>query len=145
MQYLETLPLADHEVVLTFDDGPSPRDTDRILATLAGACVKATFFMVGEMAKMFPEEARTVEAEGHPVGTHSLQHPFSFGRMSEAKADAEIDRGVQAVAAALGSPDVVTQFFCVPGLLTSKSTEAALASRNDMECGFYWGRLERDR
>jgi peptidoglycan/xylan/chitin deacetylase (PgdA/CDA1 family) len=132
MQYPETLPLADHEVVLTFDDGPSPRYTDRILATLASAGVKAAFFMVGEMAKMFPEEARKVEAEGHTVGTHSFRHPLTFGRMSEAKADAEIDRGVQAVAMALGNPDEVAPFFRVPGLLTSKSTEAALASRKLM-------------
>ena len=58
MQYPETLPLADHEVVLTFDDGPSPRYTDRILEILAAECVKATFFMVGEMAKMFSDEAK---------------------------------------------------------------------------------------
>src|SRR6201996_1665391 len=96
MQYPETLPLADHEVVLTFDDGPSPRYTDRILAALANECVKATFFMVGEMAKMFPEEARKVKAEGHTVGTHSFQHPFTFGRMNEGNADAEIDKGIQA-------------------------------------------------
>lgn len=132
MQYPETLPLADHEVVLTFDDGPSPRYTDRILATLASECVKATFFMVGEMAKLFPEDARKVRAEGHTVGTHSFDHPYTFGRMSEAKADAEIDRGIQAVAAALGSSDEVAPFFRVPGLLTSKSTEAALASRRLM-------------
>jgi peptidoglycan/xylan/chitin deacetylase (PgdA/CDA1 family) len=119
-------------VVLTFDDGPSPRYTDRILAALANECVKATFFMVGEMAKTFPEEARKVRAEGHTVGTHSFQHPFTFGRMSEAKADAEIDRGIQAVAAALGSSNEMAPFFRVPGLLTSKSTEAALASRKLM-------------
>ena len=54
-----TLPLANHEIVLTFDDGPSPRYTDRVLAILAAECVKATFFMVGEMAQMFPAEAKT--------------------------------------------------------------------------------------
>src|SRR5580700_4756076 len=54
MQYPETLPLADHEIVLSFDDGPSPRYTDRILDTLASECVKATFFMVGDMARTFP-------------------------------------------------------------------------------------------
>jgi peptidoglycan/xylan/chitin deacetylase (PgdA/CDA1 family) len=132
MQYQETLPLADHEVVLSFDDGPSPRYTDRILATLADECVKATFFMVGEMAKTFPDEARKVRAAGHTVGTHSFEHPFTFGRMSEAKAGAEIDRGIQAVTAALGSSDEVAPFFRVPGLRTSKSTEAALASRKLM-------------
>ena len=71
MQYAETLPLADHEIVLTFDDGPSPRYTDRVLAILAAECVKATFFMVGEMAQMFPAEAKKVSAEGHTVGTHT--------------------------------------------------------------------------
>jgi peptidoglycan/xylan/chitin deacetylase (PgdA/CDA1 family) len=132
MQYPETLPLADHEVVLTFDDGPSPRYTDRILAALADECVKATFFMVGEMAQLFPEEARKVKAGGHTIGTHSFEHPYTFGRMSEVKADAEIDKGIQAVAGALGSLDEVAPFFRVPGLLTSKSTEAALASRKLM-------------
>ena len=42
MQYPETLPLADKEVVLTFDDGPIPPRTDKILAILAAECVKAT-------------------------------------------------------------------------------------------------------
>ena len=41
MQYAETLPLADHEIVLTFDDGPSPRYTHRVLAILAADCVKS--------------------------------------------------------------------------------------------------------
>jgi peptidoglycan/xylan/chitin deacetylase (PgdA/CDA1 family) len=132
MQYPETLPLADHEVVLTFDDGPSPRYTDRILAELANECVKATFFMVGEMVKTFPEEARKVGTAGHTVGTHSFDHPLTFGRMNEAKAGAEIDKGIQAVAAALGDAGDVAPFFRVPGLLTSKSTEAALASRKLM-------------
>jgi hypothetical protein len=84
------------------------------------------------VAKLFPEEARKVKAKGHTVGTHSFRHPFTFDRMSEAKADEEIGRGVEAVAAALGSPDEVAPFFRVPGLLTSKSTEAALASRKLM-------------
>jgi peptidoglycan/xylan/chitin deacetylase (PgdA/CDA1 family) len=132
MQYPETLPLADHEIVLTFDDGPSPRYTDRILATLADKCVKATFFMVGEMAKLFPEEAKKVRAEGHTIGTHSFGHPFTFGRMNEAQAGAEIDKRIQAVTAALGGSDGPAPFFRVPGFLTSKSTEAALASRKLM-------------
>src|SRR5712692_5801774 len=49
MQYGESLPLKDREVVLTFDDGPLPPYTNRILETLASECVKATFFMVGRM------------------------------------------------------------------------------------------------
>jgi peptidoglycan/xylan/chitin deacetylase (PgdA/CDA1 family) len=46
LQYKETLPLNDREVVFTFDDGPLPRYTTRILDTLASNCVKATFFVM---------------------------------------------------------------------------------------------------
>jgi peptidoglycan/xylan/chitin deacetylase (PgdA/CDA1 family) len=132
MQYRETLPLADHEVVLSFDDGPSPRYTDRILQTLDAECVKATFFMVGEMAKLFSEEAQKVEARGHTIGTHSYSHPFTFGRMTEAQAGAEIDKGIAAVGTAIGGPEKLAPFFRVPGFLTSKTTEEALASRGLM-------------
>ena len=51
MQYKQTLPLNDHEVVITFDDGPIPPYTNRILDTLASQCVKATYFLVGHMAQ----------------------------------------------------------------------------------------------
>jgi peptidoglycan/xylan/chitin deacetylase (PgdA/CDA1 family) len=132
MQYAETLPLADHEIVLTFDDGPSPRYTDPVLAILAAECVKATFFMVGKMAQTFPAEARKVRAEGDTVGTHSFSHPLTFNKISEVEAGAEIDKGIDAVAAALGSRDEVAPFFRVPGFLTSTTTEAALASRGLM-------------
>src|SRR5262249_22502572 len=53
-QYGESLPLNDREVVLTFDDGPLPPYTSRILDTLAAECVKATFFMVGRMVRGYP-------------------------------------------------------------------------------------------
>ena len=132
MQYAETLPLADHEIVLTFDDGPSPRYTDRVLAILAAECVKATFFMVGEMAQTFPAEAKKVSAEGHTVGTHSFRNPFTFNKMSQVEAGAEIDKGIDAVASSLGDRGEVAPFFRVPGFLTSKNTEAAAASRGLM-------------
>src|SRR3954470_12839641 len=56
MQYSQfpQLPLNDHEVVLTFDDGPLPPYTDSVLKTLAAECVKATFFSVGRQANQFP-------------------------------------------------------------------------------------------
>jgi len=53
MQYPDSLPLNDEEVVLTFDDGPSPRYSNEILDILASQCVKATYFMVGEMARAY--------------------------------------------------------------------------------------------
>src|SRR5262252_411218 len=63
MQYAETLPLRDHEVVLTFDDGPLPRYSNQVLDILAAQCVKATFFLVGEMARAHPSTVRRIFAE----------------------------------------------------------------------------------
>jgi peptidoglycan-N-acetylglucosamine deacetylase len=55
MQYPETLPLNDKEVVLTFDDGPLPPCSDKILDILNSECVKATYFIVGNMARHYPD------------------------------------------------------------------------------------------
>src|SRR6476469_689406 len=65
MDYAETLPLADHEVVLTFDDGPIPKYSNQILEILASQCVKATFFLVGRQANANPEGVRKVRNAGH--------------------------------------------------------------------------------
>src|SRR4051812_47575750 len=67
MQYSETLPLNEKEVVLTFDDGPIPRYSDRILEILAADCVKATYFVVGKMAKAYPDGLRRIYAAGHTI------------------------------------------------------------------------------
>src|SRR5438067_2067254 len=88
MQYPETLPLDDHEVVLTFDDGPLPRYTSRVLETLASECVKATFFMVGQMARAYPSMVRRVYDEGHTVANHTQNHPIR--KMSATQAAREI-------------------------------------------------------
>jgi peptidoglycan/xylan/chitin deacetylase (PgdA/CDA1 family) len=58
MQYPETLPLADKEVVLTFDDGPLPPHSNKILDILTSECVKATIFIIGRMARQFPDVVR---------------------------------------------------------------------------------------
>ena len=81
VQYQETLPLNDKEVVLTFDDGPMPPYTNRVLKTLAHECVKANYFVVGRMARGYPELLRRIHAEGHVIGTHSENHPLAFEKM----------------------------------------------------------------
>ena len=132
MQYSETLPLADHEVVLTFDDGPLPPYSTRILDILNAECVKATYFLVGRMAKAFPDVVRKLHAAGHTLGTHSNSHPFTFNRMSPEQADAEVEGGIASVADALGDRNAVAPFFRIPGLLRSDTTERYLASRSLM-------------
>jgi len=98
-----TLPLADKEVVLTFDDGPWPGTTAAVLDALRRECVRATFFLLGQNAAAHPELARRELAEGHTVAHHSFQHPL-LDHMSAAAAEAEIDHGFAAVDAALYGP-----------------------------------------
>jgi peptidoglycan/xylan/chitin deacetylase (PgdA/CDA1 family) len=96
----QTLPLDDHEVVLTFDDGPWPPTTSRVLTALAKECVRATFFLIGKPASEHPELVRRIAAEGHTVGHHTWSHR-SLMRIKPADTTEEIDRGISAVETAL--------------------------------------------
>src|ERR1700726_1632146 len=103
-QFPQTLPLAPKEVVLTFDDGPWPGTTQRILDALRQECVRATFFLIGRNALARPALAQRELAEGHTVAYHSFSHPM-LDRMPLAAAQADIDRGIAAVETALrGQP-----------------------------------------
>src|SRR5882724_10315042 len=102
MQYPETLPLEDHEVVLTFDDGPLPRNSNQILEILAAQCVKATFFEIGKMAQAYPEGVRKLRDAGHSIGTHTQDHPLGMKRMSIEHTKQEINDGIDSVTSALG-------------------------------------------
>jgi len=129
MQYPETLPLNDHEVVLTFDDGPLPKHTKPILDILAAQCVKATFFIVGRMATAYPQALRDVHDAGHTIGTHTQNHPLRMNRMTIEENKAEINEGIASTAAALGDPAQVAPFLRIPGLLRSREVEDYLVSR----------------
>lgn len=66
------------EVALTFDDGPCPETTPRVLALLAGAGVRATFFVVGRKAERYPELVREIARAGHQVELHGFDHDRLF-------------------------------------------------------------------
>jgi peptidoglycan/xylan/chitin deacetylase (PgdA/CDA1 family) len=129
MQYPDSLPLNDKEVVLTFDDGPLLPYSDQILDVLASQCVKATYFLVGEMARAFPDTVRRIYEEGHTIGTHSDHHPTRFSQLPVEKMRHEIDWGISDVSAALGDPKYLTPFFRIPGLARSDVVERELAAR----------------
>lgn len=74
--FSKTIPLVDHEVVLTFDDGPRPPSTQKVLAALARECVRATFFLVGRSSAKFPELVRRTGALAHTIAHHSWSHPI---------------------------------------------------------------------
>jgi len=129
MQYAKTLPLADHEVVLTFDDGPLPKYINQILAILAAHCAKATFFLVGGQAKANPEGVRKVRDAGHTVATHTQNHPTNMQRMPIERARQEMDDGIASVTAALGDGTVPAPFFRIPGLSRADAMEEYAASK----------------
>jgi peptidoglycan/xylan/chitin deacetylase (PgdA/CDA1 family) len=128
MQYPETLPLRDHEIVLSFDDGPLPRNSNQILDILAAQCVKATFFTIGEMARAYPEGVRKLRDAGHSIGTHSQTHPLSMNRMPTERVRQQVDDGIASVTAALGG-EAPAPFFRIPGLLRAGNVEEYLGSK----------------
>jgi len=130
MQYRNSLPLKDHEVVLTFDDGPLPPYTNRILDTLASECVKVTYFLVGRMASAYPDLVRRIYNSGHVIGTHSQNHPLTFDQMALPRIEREVGAGIASVQAAAGDPRAVAPFFRIPGLMRSKQVENYLASQS---------------
>lgn len=89
-------------VALTFDDGPHPSSTPRVLDVLAEHGVPATFFCVGSNARAHPELVARIQAEGHLVGSHSLTHPDP-ARTSLARLSADYEEGRRAVSEVLGA------------------------------------------
>jgi peptidoglycan/xylan/chitin deacetylase (PgdA/CDA1 family) len=78
-------------IALTFDDGPHPEGTPAVLELLAAAGAKATFFLVGEQVRAFPELAERIAAEGHEVAIHGDRHRVML-RMAPAMIAADLDR-----------------------------------------------------
>jgi peptidoglycan/xylan/chitin deacetylase (PgdA/CDA1 family) len=132
LQYEHSLPLADKEVVLTFDDGPLPPYTNRVIEVLASECVKATFFLVGRMARAYPKVARSVSDGGHTIANHSENHPLTFHSMPMDRAAREIEDADASIRAALGDDRSVSPFFRIPGLLRRDAVEHYLTSKGYM-------------
>ncbi len=124
-QYPGILPLGDMEVVLTFDDGPYPGRTDRVLAALEAECARATFFVTGAMAAAHPQTLRAIADAGHTIGTHTNTHPLDMRDLGYAAGVNEIDRGIARVTAALGEPPA--PFFRFPGLAHTRALRDHLA------------------
>jgi len=127
------------EVVLTFDDGPWPNNTPKVLAALAHHCTKAIFFPIGLHASYEPELLKRVAAAGHTVGSHTWCHQNlrkSKGsclingkrQVVEYTWKDEIEKGISAVSWALGGP--IAPFFRFPGLQQPPEGLTYLGTRN---------------
>lgn len=87
----------DQQVLaMTFDDGPHPVNTPKLLDLLKERNIKATFFLVGERVKMHPEIVRRILAEGHEVANHTWTHP-SLVSISDEKIRSEFQRTADAI------------------------------------------------
>jgi peptidoglycan-N-acetylglucosamine deacetylase len=84
-------------VALTFDDGPHPKWTPRVLATLAKHDAKATFFLVGRKAAKHPELVQAILAAGHAVGSHSWGHDRLLSLRREKTVREDLRRGLEAI------------------------------------------------
>lgn len=97
-------------VYLTFDDGPDPEWTPRVLDVLEQADVKATFFAIGQQAQRAPDLMRRIHAAGHAVGNHTFSHRHPWF-MSQRTARAQVRDGANALSDVLG---VTPRFYRPP-------------------------------
>jgi len=123
--------LRDHEVALTFDDGPWPNNTQAVLKALADQCLRATFFPIGKHATYHPEILKQVVAAGHTIGNHTWSHQDLQAVMKKSGQDAaieEIEKGASAVHMMAGAP--TAPFFRFPDLRHPPEMLTYLGGRN---------------
>ncbi len=104
------VPAGDKVIALTFDDGPWPETTEKVLAALNKENVKATFYMVGQPLQSFPELGKKVLADGHVIANHTLHHWYK--QMSPLVAQREIEDTQKIIRDIL---HVETAYFRPPG------------------------------
>ena len=131
--------LREGEVVLTFDDGPWPKNTALVLAALAAHCTKAIFFPIGLHATYEPGILKQVAAAGHAIGSHTWCHQDLsktkgkcrvHGKVEAVEYDPkdEIEKGISAVRWAVGGP--TAPYFRFPALRQPPELIAYLGQRN---------------
>lgn len=113
---------SEDAVALTFDDGPHPEGTPRMLELLARADASATFFLVGEQVERFPEVATEILAAGHEIGVHCHRHR-NLMRLRPAQTRDDLGQAAEAIHAATG---VVPRRYRPPyGMLTMPALREA--------------------
>jgi peptidoglycan/xylan/chitin deacetylase (PgdA/CDA1 family) len=98
-----SLPAGSEATALTFDDGPHPEYTPRVLRLLDQWGIKATFFSIGREAERYPDLLRQIHAAGHEIGNHTQTHPDRLREFSTAQVVDEIRHGNRSLAAITGT------------------------------------------
>jgi peptidoglycan-N-acetylglucosamine deacetylase len=111
LDHLPAAAIAHRQVCLTFDDGPHPDITWRVLELLERHRAQASFFCVGEKAEAYPEIVREIARRGHSVENHSHRHPNTFALYGIALLRREVETAQAALTAITGR---APQFFRAP-------------------------------
>jgi peptidoglycan/xylan/chitin deacetylase (PgdA/CDA1 family) len=88
-------------VAMTFDDGPHPQNTPRLLDMLRARNIKATFYVIGRSVDMYPQIVRRIVAEGHEVGNHTYTHR-NLTKLSDSEVLRELTRTRESIVKAAG-------------------------------------------
>jgi peptidoglycan-N-acetylglucosamine deacetylase len=127
-------------VALTFDDGPDPVQTPKILALLAKYQVKATFCLVGQQVEKHPEIVREIVAAGHTLCNHTWDHSLTIGKDRPEQIQQDLAQTNAAIRAAV--PDAKIPFFRAPG---GNFTDVLVAvAANNQMTSLYWEVDPRD-
>ncbi len=124
---IKDAPVPNNEkvIALTFDDGPWPETTESILATLKQEKIKATFFVIGQPLKSYPEIGKKVLADGHAIANHTLHHWYN--KMSPLVAQREIEDTAKIIKEVL---NVETAYFRPPGGVLTNGLVSYAQSKN---------------
>jgi peptidoglycan/xylan/chitin deacetylase (PgdA/CDA1 family) len=111
-------------VAVTFDDGPDPEVTLRVLAILDEHSVKATFFCIGDRVRQYPALAREIVRRGHDIENHSQRHTHTFSLLGPRGMSQEIERAQETITDVTGREP---RFFRAPAGLRSPFLDPVLA------------------
>jgi peptidoglycan/xylan/chitin deacetylase (PgdA/CDA1 family) len=123
MDVMETVP-GDRSVCLTFDDGPNPVDTPRLLEVLRRHEVRAIFFLLGQFALKYPDIVQAIAADGHLLGNHGMHHD-DLTDWPEDRIEADLREATEAIASAV--PDRPIAYFRAPYGQWGRSPKVAAA------------------
>ncbi len=130
---LHRKPASGNSVVLTFDDGPMPVHTEKVLAVLAEKKAKACFFLIGKNIEEHPELVKQIIAEGHQVGHHSYSHVNTFPMWSTQNVKDDIAKAATILESITGQQNLR---FRIPFGLSNPNIAKAIQQCNFQSIGW---------
>jgi peptidoglycan/xylan/chitin deacetylase (PgdA/CDA1 family) len=131
--------ISENSISITFDDGPNPNFTPKVLSLLNGYNAKATFFLIGKNAEKHPEIVRQIIEKGHSIGNHSYSHSKNFGFFSTENVASELKQTDSILKEITGRQ---LKMFRPPFGVTNPNIKKALKTTNHHSIG--WSKRSLD-